>query len=257
MSMLFALLSLLPWPVMFLWGGMVIGLCVHVVRSHRELYWLWIIIALQPIGPLVYLFAIVAPEWLGGSRARAIGKAARDTLDPTREYREASKAAEDTPTVGNRMRLATAAMGLGKAEEAERLYAEAAQGIHADDPALLLGRARALLELNRPAEALALLERLHGLGDEGRTPQASLGLGRAYEALGRMGDAEPFYRDATARLPGLEGIARYTAFLAATGRMDEARETLAEIDKRAARTTSHFRKEARAWRDFAAEKVRS
>ena len=32
-------------------------------------------------------------------------------------------------------------------------------------------------------------------------------------------------------------------------------DLLAEIDKRAAKTQAHFRKEARAWRDYAAEKA--
>jgi hypothetical protein len=235
--------------------GFSVGLCVHVVRTHREMYWLFIILFIQPLGGIVYLVAIVLPEVFGGSRARQLGKAARDTLDPGREYRDAARLADDAPTVANRMRLATAAFSLGKADEAERLYAEAATGIHADDPALLLGRARALLELNRPGEALSLLERLHGLGDEGRPPQASLALGRAYHGLGRNSDAEPFYRDAAARLPGLEGMSRHAAFLAETGRMAEARDILAEIDRRAARATAHFRREAKLWRDFAAGKI--
>ena len=245
----------IPIPFLVLSLGLAIGLCVHVVRTGREMYWLWIILMFQPLGGVVYLIAIVLPEIFGGAKARSLGKAARDTLDPSREYRAASKLVEDAPTVANRMRLATAAFSLGKVEEAEPLYAEAATGIHADDPALLLGRARALLELDRPGEALTLLERLHGLGDEGRTPQASMALGRAYHGLGRMTDAEPFYRDAAARLPGLEGMARHTAFLAETGHQAEAREALAEIDKRAARATAHFRREAKLWRDFAAEKV--
>jgi hypothetical protein len=245
----------IPIPFFLLSLGASIALCVHVVRSHREMYWLWIILMFQPLGGLVYFVAIVLPELLGGSKARQLGRAAQDTLDPGRAHRDAAKAMEDAPTVANRMKLAAAAFGLSRFDEAERLYADAAQGIHADDPALLLGRARALLELNRPADALSLLERLHGLGDEGRTPQASLALGRAYHALGRSKDAEPFYADAAARLPGLEGMARQAAFLGETGRQPEARDLLAEIDRRAARATSHFRREAKIWRDFAAEKI--
>jgi hypothetical protein len=249
----------LPLPLYLLLGalslGFSVGLCVHVLRTGREIWWLGVILFFQPAGGLIYFVAIVLPDLFGGARARSLGKAARDTLDPGREYRRAQQLMEDAPTVGNRMRLAQAAFGLGRLEEAEKLYAEAASGIHADDPALLLGRARALLELDRPGEALTLLERLYNLGDEGQTPASFLALGRAYHALGRMGDAEPFYRTAAARLPGLEGMARLARFLADTGRAGEARETLTEIDKRAARATAHFRKEAKLWRDFAAEKV--
>lgn len=230
-------------------------LCVHVVRTGREMYWLFIILAFQPLGGVVYFLVAVLPELVGGSTARRLGQAAKKALDPEREYREAKLAEEDSPTVANRMRLAAAASDLDRHDEAERLYAEAAAGIHADDPSLLMGRARALLELGRAAEALPLLERLGEQGDIGRTPQAALAMGRAYHALGRMAEADTAYQWAAGRLPGLEGLARYAAFLAETGRGDEAREALVEIDKRAAKATAHFRREARAWRDFAAEAI--
>lgn len=229
-----------------------IALSVHVVRTGREMYWIFIILAFHPLGGLVYFAANVLPELIGGSTARRIGQAARQALDPEREHRAAKEAVDDSPTVGNRMRLAAAAASLGRFDEAERLYGEAAQGIHADDPALLLGRARALIELHRPAEALALLEMLGEQGEAGRTAPAALAMGRAYHALGRTSEADTAYQWAAGRLPGLEGLARYTVFLAEMGRRAEAEEALAEIDKRAAKTASHFRKEARMWRDFAA-----
>ena len=229
-----------------------IALCVHVVRTHQQMYWLWIILAFQPLGGLVYLLAVVAPEFLGGSTARRVTSAARQALDPQREYREATQAVEDTPTVANRARLASAAAGLGRHDEAERLYGEALQGMYADDPQLLLGRANALIELNRAAEALPLLETLGELPNAGRTPHTALALGRAYHALGRQAEADTALRWAAAHLPGFEGMARYAVFLAQTGRTDDAREALAEIDRRLAKTHAHFRKEARGWRDLAA-----
>jgi hypothetical protein len=229
-----------------------IALCVHVVRTHQQMYWLWIILAFQPIGGLVYLLAVVAPEFFGGSKARQVSKAARDILDPQREYRVAIQAVDDAPTVANRARLAAAASSLGKHDEAERLYAEALQGMYADDPQLLLGRANALIELNRSAEALPLLEALSAQSTAARTPNVALAMGRAYHALGRYAEADTALRWAAANLPGFEGMARYAVFLADTGRKDEAREALAEIEKRLAKTHSHFRKEARGWRDLAA-----
>jgi len=232
-----------------------ITLCVHVVRTGQQMYWLMIILLFQPLGGLVYLIAIVAPEFLGGAQAQKARQAARQALDPQREYREAGRAVDDTPTVANRARLAAAAAGLGKHAEAERLYAEALQGMYADDPQLLLGRANALIELDRAAEALPLLEGLSAQSPAARTPNVALAMGRAYHALGRHSEADTALRWAAAHLPGFEGMARYAVFLAQTGRKDEAREALAEIDKRLAKTHSHFRKEARGWRDLAATAV--
>jgi len=228
-----------------------IALAVHVVRTGRELFWLWIILVFQPLGGIVYFLAIVLPELTGGPAARKLGGAARAALEPQREYRAAKAACDETPTVRNQSRLAHAAAALGRHEEAERLYAEAAQGIHAEDPALLLGRAGALLELGRGPEALAVLERLTA-APEGHTPAATLAFGRAYEAVGRTEEAEAAYQDAAERLPGFEGLGRYAAYLARHGRRDEARVWVVEMDKRLAKLAPQFRREARHWRDHAA-----
>jgi hypothetical protein len=230
-----------------------IALCVHVVRTGREMYWLWIILMFQPLGGVVYLVAVLLPELARGPAAQRIGHDARGALDPTREYRQAKAECETSPTVRNRARLARAAAALGRHAEAEALYRESLQGVHAADPALLLGCANALLELNRPAEALEMLERLSRDDPDSRTPAAALAFGRAYEALGRAADAELALRSAAERLPGFEGIARYAAFMARSGRAHEARETLAEIDRRMTKLQPVFRKEARTWRNLAAQ----
>lgn len=228
-------------------------LAMHVVRTGQERFWLWIVIAFPGIGGLVYFLTVILPEMLNGSAGRELTARAQKALDPEREYREAKVRVDDSPTVANRTRLAAAAAGLGRLPEAERLYREAAEGIHADDPALLLGRAKVLLEMDRPAEALELLNILGEQGEVGRTPPAALAMGRAYHALGRIGEADTAYQWAAARLPGLEGLARYAVFLAETGRRAEAEDAFSEIEKRAVKTRGPFRREARVWRDMVAE----
>jgi hypothetical protein len=230
-------------------------LCVHVVRSGREMFWLWIILLFQPIGGIVYVAAVLLPEMLKGPTARKLGQATRETLDPARTYRDAQAAYALAATVQNQMRLAAAAAELGRHDEAEALYREALSGVHAEDPALLLGRARALIELDRPAEALDMLVQLEAQGAEGQTPQAVLSRARALDALGRAEEADKAYAWAAPRLPGMEGSARHAAFLARNGRDQEAREALADIDKRLANASPHYRKEGRAWRDYAAQAV--
>jgi hypothetical protein len=230
-----------------------IALAVHDVRTGRELFWLWIILIFQPIGGLVYFLAIVLPELTRGAGAQRLGATARAALDPMREYREAKAACADTPTVRNQSRLATAAAELGRHDEAERLYAEAAHGIHAEDPALLLGRAQSLLELGRPGDALKVIELIPG-GEtvDPLAPPAQLALARAYEGLGRA-EADAAYALAVQRMPGFEGLGRYAAFMARAGRTAEARQMLAEMDKRLTKLAPQFRKEGRHWRDLAAK----
>jgi hypothetical protein len=229
-------------------------LCVHVIRSGREIFWIFIILMIPYLGALVYLVAVYIPSVAGGPAARKAREAARETLDPTRDYRLARQAAEDTPTAHNRMRWAAAAGELGKWDEAERVYREAAQGVHAEDPALAFGLARSLVELGRYAEARPILEKLEA--EHPRTPQTALQLARVYEGLGMTAEAEGPYNHAAARLPGLEGLARQAAFLARQGRKAEAQDALDELDKRLERTNVRFKAEGRQWRDLAADAVR-
>jgi hypothetical protein len=227
-------------------------LCVHAVRTRQDGFWVWVILMVPTLGSLVYIAVVLVPDLMGGRTARRVGTAARQTLDPGRAYRQAKADYDMTPTVAHAMRLAEAAAALGRHDEAEALYAGATHGVHADDPTLLLGRANALIELGRFAEALSVLEQLGQDVDRGRTPHAALALGRAYEGLGRFSEADTAYDYAAGLLPGLEAYGRYAAFLARSGRRGEAEEALAEMDRRIKRADPYFRKEARAWRDLAA-----
>jgi hypothetical protein len=225
---------------------------VHVLRTGQQFFWIWIIVLLGPIGWGVYLAAVVVPEMLGGTRAKRMGMAARDALDPGREYRLAKAALDESPTVNNQMRLAAAAAHQGRWDEAEQLYGAALRGIHADDPALLLGRANALLELGRATDAAPLVDKLVEEQGAARNPSTALAQARILEVLGRFGEAEEAYQFAAGRLPGLEALARHAAFLAAIGRRQDAADNLAEIDRRLQRANPQFRREGRAWRDLAA-----
>jgi hypothetical protein len=164
-------------------------------------------------------------------------------------------ALEDLASPGNYLRLGHASFALGRFEEAEQAYRAVLRGQYSDDPAALLGHARSLLELDRAGEALTQLEALKALGKEGETAEVAMHTGRALERLGRIEEAEGPYRYAADRFAGLEAGGRYVAFLARTGRLDDARIGLGELDRRLARTPGDFRAEARRWRDHAAEAV--
>ena len=230
-----------------------IALCVHAVRTGQPMYWLWLILVFQPLGGLVYFIAILLPTWTGGVQAQRLQSGARTALDPGREYRQAKAAHADSPTVGNQLRLAKAAAAKGGWQEAEALFAQAAQGVHAEDPVLLLGRATALIELGRAETALPVLTGLGEDPQEGRNPAIILALARVYEALGRNSEAEAAYEQAAGRMPGLEGLGRYAAFLARTGRTAQAQQAVADMDRRIASANPQFRKDGRHWRDLAAQ----
>lgn len=226
---------------------------VHVVRTGREMYWLMLFLMAPLLAPAFYFFAVLLPEMTSGRTARGIGKAAQRALDPEREYHAAMRALEDSPTVGARMKVAQAAAALGRWRDAEAQWALCAGGHWGDDPTILLGHAEALLELGRFDEALRQLEKLKALGPEGGAPRVALAFARAYEGLSRNAEAEDAYRFAADRVPGLEAGARYVAFMARTGRHDDAEIGFGEIERRYSKIAAPLRAEARMWRDMAAQ----
>ena len=66
-------------------------------------------------------------------------------------------------------------------------------------------------------------------------------------------EADDAYRFAADRVPGLEAGARYVAFMAKTGRRDDAEIGFDEIERRYAKVPAPLRAEARLWRDLAAK----
>lgn len=223
---------------------------VHVVRTGRPMFWLWIVIIVPGLGPAIYFFAEWLPDLLRSRTARVIGQQAKAAIDPDRAYREAKAALADIPSVQNRLKLAEACLLSERFAEAEGHFREALQGIHQDDSTLLLGHGRALLELNRPQEALVPLLALEAQGAL-QAPLAQLTYARTLDALGRRDEAEAAYRAASIRFAGLEALARLAEFLERVGKAQEAQDARQEIDRRAARTPGPFRAEARRWRAFA------
>ncbi len=228
---------------------------VHCVRSGQNLTWIWLLIVGGPLGAAIYFVAVMLPDLTGGRTARQVKGAARKLIDPEGEYKTALARLEETPTTDARMRTAQAAAAVGRWEDAERHWDAAASGRWAEDPTILFGHARALLELDRFADALKRLEQLKTLGKEGETAQAALAFARAYEGLGRHAEAEDPYRYAADHVPGLEAGARYVAFLANSGRLNDAEIGLGELDRRLQKISPALRREARAWRDLAAQAI--
>ncbi|MBY0420746.1 MAG: hypothetical protein K2Q06_00480 [Parvularculaceae bacterium] len=227
---------------------------VHCVRTGQNMYWLWLLMVGGSLGAAIYFFAVMAPDLAGGRTGRTAAKAVKRLVNPQADYARALKELEETPTAGARIKAAHAAEALGRWDDAEAQWTLAASGLWADDPVVLAGHANALIELGRYEDALQKLEALQEKG-EGDKGLSALAFARCYEGLGRVSEAEAPYRYAADHVPGLEAGARYVAFMARTGRAEDARTGLVELDRRLKRISPALRGEARVWRDLAAQAI--
>jgi hypothetical protein len=226
-----------------------IALIIHVLRTGRPMWWIAVILFAPVIGSAVYVVLEILPSFgLFGFLRRAEASALA-LIDPGREVRDARAALDTAPTMGNRLRLANAYLANEDWQMAEDNFAQCLAGQFADDPAALLGHARALVELGRHEEALARISQLRQVGREG--PAEALVFARAAAATGQIGPADEAFAFATKRLPDLEAQARYIRFLRAQGREADALEQLGDLDRRLDKVPAHFKHDAKRWRAHA------
>lgn len=214
---------------------------IHVVRSGQQMYWLLILFMFPLLGSVVYFFAIYLPNSRLPQGARKVASAAVQVLDPNRELREARAAFDYTPTAQNQMRLASALLEAGNAEEAAATYEQCLQGAFASDLEIRLGAARAYLECGRGAEALTHLEFIRRSDIYFRAEMVALLTARALALSGRQDEARAEFDDALTRYGSFECRAEYAIWALQQGDKVLAERLCMDIDSAMARWNSHTR----------------
>lgn len=204
---------------------------VHVVRTGQQLYWLFILFAFPLLGSLVYFFMLYMPNSrLERGALKAVSAAAK-ALDPGKEVRSAQADFEEAPTAQNQMRLASALLEVGRADEAAKLYEGALKGPFASDPDLRFGAARSFVECQRFSAALVHLEELRKSRPDYRPDGVTLLIARSYAGTSRAVDAHEEFERSLERFGTFEAHAEYAIWALATGDAALAARLQTQIDK--------------------------
>ncbi|NZA28054.1 tetratricopeptide repeat protein [Luteimonas sp. SJ-92] len=223
-----------------------IGCAVHVVRTGRPLYWVFILLIGSYIAVAIYLVAEVLPG-TGGGRVRPVIRGLHDRIDPERGKRQAARQLELADTGDNRRRLAEQSLAAGDYQQASELYRSALRGIYATDPYLMLGLAKAQFALELPHEARKTLDGLIAANPDFRSSDGHLLYARAVEASGDVAAALHEYEALAPGYPGEEARVRHGLLLKRTGDRDAAAELFRETLKRAETSPPYYRREQREW----------
>lgn len=243
-------------PILFVLEILVqITLAIHVVRTGRQLYWLFIILFFPVLGSLVYFVAEVLPD-LGRSRtARGAASSVQRALDPDRDLRRLTEELETADTADNRRKLADEHLRRGDAAEALRLYRGALTGIHRDDPTLLMGLARAQFLDGDAAACIDSLDRLKAAHPKIESAEGHLLYARALEGLGRLPEALDTYHAVAAYYPGAEAKCRYALLLRQEGHVGEARLLFQDVARGYEKGKGFHRAQQREWYDIARQNL--
>ena len=220
---------------------------VHAMRSGQDKYWLFILFAFPLLGSLVYAFAIWLPDARRSPQGHMVVRGMRQLLDPTRELREAQEALDISATPANRLRLADALLGAGRASEAVVPTPAVLSGIYADDPQVRIHLARALLEAGQPHEARVQLDRLIAEQPKLKSPEGHMIYARAVAALGDRDRAREEFESLVSYYAGLEARARYAEVLLSWRDSARLLALVAESNKIAKRMPGATRDLNREW----------
>jgi hypothetical protein len=224
---------------------------VHVVRTRRNYYWIYIVVFVPMVGMAAYFIAEMLPELANSRNARQAASGMARAVDPGRNLREALRDISITPTAENKVRLAAAHLAAGQVDPAIALYRGALTGVHATDPAMMLGLARALFIKGDVAETRAVLEWLRRANPDYNSSEGHLLYARSLELLGDTDGALREYRALVNYYPGQEARCRFALLLAQTGKSAEARRLFEEVCQAIDYGPRHQRRGQREWYDIA------
>lgn len=216
---------------------------VHVIKTGRPWWWLWIIFGFPLIGLAVYLFLEVRPSW---------GKLDLQAL-LWRFKSHAERIAilegqlEDSSTVNNRLALVAELQITGLHERQCQVLSEGLRGPFADDPTLLMRLAQAHLEAGRPAEAERTLQKMAPPSRSDVKQRLALLQARVLAGLGRNREAEALFQELGAQKKSEAPRYYYAEFLLADRRPEEAVALLHDICRQYRRGTPVWRHQERQW----------
>jgi hypothetical protein len=252
----FSLLYYLNTPYGIVVLGLLIVCVVHAIRNDRVFPWIYILVFLPGIGSAIYFFMEILPGLMRSRGIRSAGAGLSSAIDPHKNYRQALRAADLVGSVDSKRTLAEQYARRGQWGEAVALYKDVLQGQFADDPALLMGLARAQFQGGDGAGAQATLEHLFATNAGFISEEAHMIYARSLEAQGKDQDAAEEFARLVPYFAGEEARARYAAVLAKLGRHDEARAVNQQIVKNLDGAPRRYRAEQREWGNMAKAALR-
>lgn len=234
-------------PLIKLTALVQIGLIIHVVRTGRPPFWVFVILFVPGIGSIAYCVVELLPGLSNSLAARRAMRGVRKTLDPGGDLRRRELEHRLSGSVDAARHLAGELMDSGRYAEAIDHYQSALTGLYVHDPDLMLGLSQAQFG-NGDAEACKqTLELLKEKNPDYRSADGHLLYAKALEQYGDLPAAEKEYAAVSVYYSGAEARVRYAQLLEKLQKADAARAEYADILASAELAPRHFKKAQQKW----------
>lgn len=209
---------------------------VHVCRTGRPVWWVFVVLLFPLIGTLIYFVAEVLPTLQSEPKVARLDRHRVKTADATRKALDLLDETARKGTVHNKLVLADKCLEHGRYAEAIRLYESAREGYFVNAADLLIGLARARFAHGDFAETRQVLRDLAAAHPNSFAQERAILGARAVAAAGDPATALAELETLLGRTDSLEARrleARYfyAEILWKQGAKDRALAELAEVLK--------------------------
>ncbi|MFT5370655.1 MAG: hypothetical protein ACI9R7_000180, partial [Lysobacterales bacterium] len=157
-------------------------LIIHVLKTGRNRYWIYLLLFVPMIGGVAYLIIEVLPEFSGGIRGQRALRSVRQAVNPEAELKNCAAAWEQSTNTDNARRYVEALLSHGQYSQAAEVLEQALSGFFSTEPSLLLLKARSGYETGEYDSAVKTLEYLQETNPDFRSAQGHLLYARSLEA---------------------------------------------------------------------------
>lgn len=229
---------------------------IHIVRNGHPQWWIYVVLFAPGVGALAFFLFEVAPGLGTTPAGRKAVAEVRRSLDPDKELRERARAFDRAGTPKNAIDLAEELVRRGYHDDAVALYTRVMSGLFENDPALLIGRARAEFGKGDLAAARDSLDRVqqHHPGYVSR--EGHLLYARVVEAMGDTTQATEEYEALVGIYPGPEAKVRFALMLERLGDTARAQSLFAEVIQAHEDRCAQMLPDDREWFDEARRRLR-
>ena len=218
---------------------------VHYFRTRPQVYWLYIIIFMGPLGAAIYLGVEALPDFLSLSQSFR-------GLPRQRRARELEAPVEDNPSAANYEELGDLYMEAGNLASARTAF-DKAIAARSDSLDSFYRRSLCALKLGDAAAAIPDLERVAQKEPAYDFHRAAGLLAQACAKAGQNEKAEALFRQAIQSSTLSETYLNYADFLVSLGRHAEARQWAQKVLDKERTMPTYLRRRERPWFQTAAE----
>src|SRR5579859_1986809 len=226
--------------LLFPWGLLLqVFAIIHFIRRRPDMFWIFIILFLGPLGALVYIAIEVLPD-------AGLLRQSFKVFPRRKRISELETAVRDNPSAGNYEELGDLYMDDGKLQQARAAF-DKAIAARADTPDPFYRRGVCAIQLGDAAAALPDLERVVSKDPSYDFQRAPGLLAHAYAQTGQKEKAEKLFRQVTVTSTLSETYLNFADLLASDGRNAEAREWAQKVLDKKPTMPGYLRRRERPW----------